>query len=94
MAAPKGHKRWGGRPKGVPNKLTTDVRAAIQEAFIAAGGVKYLQGIAKSDPAVFCRLLGMTVPKDLHVTGSLSLVDLLLAADRKIAELPAPEVTH
>lgn len=29
MAAPKGHKRYGGRRKGTPNKATTDVREAI-----------------------------------------------------------------
>lgn len=29
MAAPKGHKRYGGRKKGTPNKATTDVREAI-----------------------------------------------------------------
>lgn len=29
MAAPKGHKRYGGRSKGQPNKSTRDVREAI-----------------------------------------------------------------
>lgn len=29
MAAPKGHKRYGGRLSGTPNKATTDVREAI-----------------------------------------------------------------
>jgi len=29
MAAPKGHKRYGGRAKGSPNKATADARAAI-----------------------------------------------------------------
>ncbi len=29
MAAPKGHKKWGGRPKGQTNKATADARAAI-----------------------------------------------------------------
>lgn len=29
MAAPKGHKRWGGRKPGTPNKITADLRAAL-----------------------------------------------------------------
>lgn len=39
------------------------------------------------------KLFGMYTQK-IHVTGSITLVDLLLAADRKIAELPAAERTH
>lgn len=92
MKTPKGT-RLGGRQKGTPNRITTDVRTAIQEAFIEAGGVNYLKGIAKSDPAVFCRLLGMTLPKDVHLTGALSLMDLLVTADSPIADIPS-EVTH
>jgi len=29
MAAPKGHKRYGGRKKGTPNQATAEARAAI-----------------------------------------------------------------
>jgi hypothetical protein len=31
MAAPKGHPKWGGRPKGQTNKVTADARAAIAQ---------------------------------------------------------------
>ncbi len=54
--------RRGGRQKGVPNKLTMDVRKAIVEAFELAGGVKYLQALATVDPRTFCTLLGKAVP--------------------------------
>lgn len=66
MAVPKGT-RVGGREKGTPNKLTTEVKAAIVEAFDKAGGVKYLVGIAKKHPAVFCALLGKVLPLQLNV---------------------------
>ncbi|MFZ3325759.1 MAG: hypothetical protein WA231_07635, partial [Methylocella sp.] len=40
MAAPKGHAKFGGRVKGVPNKVTGDLRAAILHAFDKVGGAK------------------------------------------------------
>jgi hypothetical protein len=56
-----------GRPKGTPNKLTADVKAAIIEAFERAGGASYLLKIAESDPRTFCALLGKVLP--MQVTG-------------------------
>lgn len=56
--------RRGGRQKGVPNKITADLRAAILGAFKAVGGKAYLAGIAKSQPAVFCQLLGKILPME------------------------------
>lgn len=75
MAAPKGHKRYGGRKKGIPNKLTADLRSAIQGAFTEVGGQAYLQRVANNDPKTFCKLLGMTLPKDVNLKaeGGLSL---------------------
>lgn len=64
----KGGRRPGaGRPKGVPNKTTADVKAAILTAFGKAGGVEYLARIAVEDPRTFCTLLGKVLP--LQVTG-------------------------
>lgn len=70
MAAPKGHPRYGGRKKGTANKLTGELREAIQNAFVTAGGESYLVKVAKKSPAVFCKLLGMTLPKDVNLKGS------------------------
>lgn len=55
-----------GRPKGRPNKITADVRAAIMAAFDQVGGVQYLKNVAKDNPAVFCSLLGKLVPKEIN----------------------------
>lgn len=60
---PRGGKRPGsGRKKGVPNKITADVKHAIMEAFSALGGVEYLKRVAIIDPKTFCVLLGRIVP--------------------------------
>lgn len=40
--AGKGAPKTGGRQKGVPNKLTADVKAMVLDALSQAGGVKYL----------------------------------------------------
>jgi hypothetical protein len=71
----KGKKTGGGTRKGIPNKLTADLRAAIQGAFEKVGGQTYLQKVAQNDPRTFCKLLGMTLPKDVNLKaeGGLSL---------------------
>lgn len=65
--APK--KTWnrnGGRKKGVPNKLTTDLRTAILMAATQAGGkeglVGYLQTQAVLTPGPFLGLLSKVLP--------------------------------
>ena len=56
-----------GRPKGSPNKITADIKAAILAAFEELGGAKYLQTVAMTKPEVFCGLLGKVLPT--QVTG-------------------------
>jgi hypothetical protein len=55
----------GGSRKGVPNKLTSDVRAMILTALHDAGGAKYLQKQANDNPAAFMTLVGKTLPKEI-----------------------------
>lgn len=61
-------KKGPGRPKGASNKITREIKEAIIEAFDKAGGVDYLVGVAKSNPQVFCSLVGKVIP--LQVTGA------------------------
>ena len=56
-----------GRPKGVPNKVTTELKTMILEALDKAGGVKYLVAQAESNPASFMTLIGKVIP--LQVSG-------------------------
>jgi len=62
MAAPKGHKRYGGRVKGTPNKITTALKDMILGALDDAGGQKYLTEQAKKNPGPFLTLLGKVLP--------------------------------
>lgn len=56
-----------GRKKGVPNKITGDVRAMILGALQDVGGQAYLAQQATENPQAFMALVGRTLPKDLNV---------------------------
>jgi hypothetical protein len=51
-----------GRPKGVPNKLTSDVKAMILAALNRAGGIDYLVAQSERNPAAFLTLVGEVLP--------------------------------
>ena len=62
----RGGKREGaGRPTGSANKLTTELKTTIMEAFEKLGGVKYLVTVGKDNPQTFVNLLARTLPKDI-----------------------------
>ncbi len=65
MAGP-GQRKTGGRQTGTPNKATAAVKEAIVAAFHEVGGKDYLVGVARSDPRVFCALLGKLVPAQIR----------------------------
>lgn len=64
-----------GRPKGARNKVSGLLKDAIVQAAVEAGGehgeegddhlVAYLTHIARTQPAVFCGLLGKVLPLTL-----------------------------
>ena len=56
-----------GRKKGVPNKVTGELRSMILNALDQAGGVKYLKERALDTPGPFLALVGKVLP--LQVTG-------------------------
>ena len=69
MAAPKGTQPPGGSRKGIPNKVTAELKTMILEALEKSGGVDYLVRRAndpKTAPA-FLTLLGKVLP--MQVTG-------------------------
>lgn len=57
----------GGSRKGIPNKITSDLKEMILGALDGAGGVVYLQNKAESHPAAFLALIGRVLP--LQVSG-------------------------
>lgn len=61
--------RGKGRKKGVPNKITANLKEAILEAAKRAGGaggtVAYLQAQASANPGPFMALLGKVLPMQI-----------------------------
>jgi len=67
MPVPKGFRppnAGKGRVKGVPNKLSGDVRAMILKALDEVGGHAYLVEQAKKNPNAFLALVGKILPRD------------------------------
>lgn len=52
-----------GRPKGAVNKVTRNLREAIEESFEARGGAEYLAGLKDRD---YCALLGRLLPLQIE----------------------------
>ena len=69
----RGAKREGaGRKKGVPNKLTTELKEMILQAAELAdegGTVGYLVRQANESPTAFMSLLGKVLPMTVEGTG-------------------------
>lgn len=51
-----------GRKKGVPNKVTADVKAMILTALNEAGGADYLVQQSEENPVAFMTLIGKVLP--------------------------------
>lgn len=78
----KGEKRPGahvGRPKGMPNKTTAELRQMVLDALEMAGGTQYLADKADDNPGAFLALVGKCLPKEIkaevaatHVIASLT----------------------
>lgn len=62
MARPKNPKAGPGRPKGVPNKVTTVAKEAFALAFEGLGGVPKLIEWAKANPSEFFKLYARLIP--------------------------------
>ena len=58
----KGTKTGGGSRKGVPNKVSADVKAMILTALDKAGGAQYLLAQAHTNPNAFLTLVGKVLP--------------------------------
>ena len=65
MAAPKGHKRYGGRQKGTQNKLSMDLRQMILNSLSDVGGETYLRKQADENPTAYLALVSKVLPKEI-----------------------------
>lgn len=57
-----------GRPKGSPNKITTEVKEMVLAALDKAGGIDYLVEQAHNVPNAFLALIGKVIPVQVHAT--------------------------
>ena len=57
-----GHAPRGGRPRGSPNRSTTELKSAILQALDQAGGAEYLERLARDQPDTFVKLLLRLLP--------------------------------
>ena len=71
-----------GREKGVPNKITKEVKQMILDALEGAGGVEYLIRQAEDKPVAFLALVGKVMP--LQLTGDGGGPVMIQAITRKI----------
>mgnify|MGYP001562928557 CR=1 FL=1 len=67
MAAPKGHKKAGGRQKGTANKLSSGAKANVIGVFDKIGGRDAMASWARKNPTEFYRLYGRLLPTDLTI---------------------------
>ena len=75
-----------GRPRGLANKLTTEVREMVLAALEEAGGVDYLRRQADENPVAFIALLGKLLPRSgtLEVAPRLTLEELVTASYKTV----------
>ena len=59
--------RRGGRQKGTPNKVNSDLKEMILGALSDVGGRHYLAARASDTPAAFLTLIGKVLP--MQITG-------------------------
>lgn len=64
--SPKGVKQ-GGRKRGTPNKITSDIKEMIIGALKAKGGQQYLERAAEKNMRAFLALVGKVLP--MQITG-------------------------
>lgn len=68
-----GPRAGAGRPKGVPNKVSTSMKQAIAEAFEQLGGTERMVQWAMEDPkhlTEFYKLAARLIPVETQVSGT------------------------
>lgn len=71
-------KKWGGRKKGTPNKITTSVKESLVAVYERLGGDKAMYEWAQTNQAEFYRhwikMLPTEVSADLNSNGPIQIV--------------------
>lgn len=80
-----------GRPKGVLNKVTGDVKAMILGALNDAGGQEYLAIQAVANPGAFMSLIGKVLPKEINAEVRGAIEHVLADRMKEARERSGPE---
>lgn len=61
-----------GRPKGVPNKQTKEIKEMLMQSLEEAGGASYFTQLAQANPSAYASLLGKIIPSEVknQITGA------------------------
>lgn len=65
-----GRRPGAGRKPGVPNKITANVKEALEIAFQGVGGVPKLVAWGKKNPAEFFKIWAKLLPASIHLGGA------------------------
>ena len=57
-----------GRPKGVRNKVTRDLRESVLQSFYMIGDRQWLARLARTHPAVYATILTKVIPTETKVS--------------------------
>jgi hypothetical protein len=81
MSGRGGARPGAGRPAGIPNKFTTDVKELVLSALDGVGGKYYLMRQAEQNPSAFMSLLGRIIPTQIIGANGKDLIPLQAEAD-------------
>ena len=73
----------GGSRKGIPNKITGDVKAMVLEALDKAGGSAYLLRQSEENPVAFMSLVGRVLPLTVSGDGQGIIVQIIKQGEPK-----------
>jgi hypothetical protein len=80
----------GGRKKGVPNKITRDIKLALINALERLGGEDYFVKVGRKNQRVFGALLGRVIPHQIEQAAPEETADKIRA---HLAEMDQRTVT-
>ena len=74
----KGHKKVGGRTKGVKNKIGQDVKNSLLFVYETIGGDKSFSDWAKEEKTEFYKMYSKLLPTELEHTGDITRTTTIL----------------